>query len=351
MLETTHPAGDLPPELADRLVRYTHLKPCTTAFVDTRTPGSTEKENFTIIGPGVSENPEQHVHIDLAHGFNIGATRQPPGCVNSQHSHETAEVFIVHRGRWAFHLGENADDGTVELLRGDTISIPTNVFRGFENIGDEVGFMFAALGGDDPGRVMWARYVFEQATKFGLILLDDGSLIDTTKGQAIPDGRKPLQVPSPEQAAGLRSMTGADLEQCVVRFSEPQLGSDSVLLAHGALLEQPLIGAACPDENICEAPLNWPHGFQLRRLAVAPASHTHRHTRQEEEVIMMHAGTLRLKLDDGSCELTAGDVFTVPIGTPRQLVNNGSQTAIAHIVRGSNHPKAAKLALAKGVRA
>ncbi|MDH5619947.1 MAG: cupin domain-containing protein, partial [Gammaproteobacteria bacterium] len=93
--------------LASMLVRYADLRPCTTAFVDTRTPGSAEKENFTIIGPGVAENPEQHVHISVPHGFNIGGARQPPGCLNSQHSHETAEVFVVHSGTWAFLLGPN----------------------------------------------------------------------------------------------------------------------------------------------------------------------------------------------------------------------------------------------------
>ncbi len=89
-------------EVASRLVRYPDLRPCTTAFIDTHTPGSDQKENFTIIGPGVAENPDQYVHIDIPHGFNIGAARQPAGCVNSQHSHETAEVFVVHTGRWKF---------------------------------------------------------------------------------------------------------------------------------------------------------------------------------------------------------------------------------------------------------
>ncbi len=44
-------------KLDERLVRYADLKPCLNAFVDTRTPGSDRKENFTIIGPGVAENP------------------------------------------------------------------------------------------------------------------------------------------------------------------------------------------------------------------------------------------------------------------------------------------------------
>ena len=62
-------------QMRARLVRYGELVPCRTAFIDTRTPGSEEKENFTIIGPGVAENPDQHVHIREPHGFNIGAAR------------------------------------------------------------------------------------------------------------------------------------------------------------------------------------------------------------------------------------------------------------------------------------
>ena len=84
----------------NRLVRYGELIPCKTAFIDTHTPGSDQKENFTIIGSGVSENPEQHVHISIPHGFNIGAAGQPPKCNNSLHSHRTAEVFFVLSGRW-----------------------------------------------------------------------------------------------------------------------------------------------------------------------------------------------------------------------------------------------------------
>ena len=172
--------------LAERLVRYDELRPCTTAFIDTRTPGSAEKENFTIIGPGVAESPDQHVHIEIPHGFNIGGARQPPNCVNSQHSHETAEVFIVHSGTWAFLLGPNKEDGEVVLGPGDTISIPIQVFRGFENIGEDVGFLFAVLGGDDPGHVTWAPYVFDNAKEYGLILLEDGSLVDTTRARRFP---------------------------------------------------------------------------------------------------------------------------------------------------------------------
>ena len=37
------------------------------------------------------------------------------------------------------------------LTLGDTISIPVHVFRGFENVGTDVGFMFAILAGTIRG--------------------------------------------------------------------------------------------------------------------------------------------------------------------------------------------------------
>jgi hypothetical protein len=63
-------------DLSDRIVRYGELKPCRTAFIDAHTPGSDQKENFTIIGGGVSESADQHVHISDQIGFNIGAAGQ-----------------------------------------------------------------------------------------------------------------------------------------------------------------------------------------------------------------------------------------------------------------------------------
>ena len=91
--------------IQSRIVRYGELKPCKTAFIDAHTPGSDQKENFTIVGGGVSESPDQHVHITDKIGFNIGAAGQPPKCRNSLHSHTTAEVFFVAKGRWRFFLG------------------------------------------------------------------------------------------------------------------------------------------------------------------------------------------------------------------------------------------------------
>ena len=178
-----------------RIVRYGDLKPCKTAFIDAHTPGSNQKENFTTIGGGVSESADQHVHISDTPGFNIGAAGQPPNCRNSLHSHTTAEVFFVLKGRWRFFWGRWGDAGEVTLEEGDIINIPTGIFRGFENIGTDYGMIMAVLGGDDAGGgVVWAPQVIQDAAEHGLVLGKNGKLYDTKKGAMLPDGVEPMPV-------------------------------------------------------------------------------------------------------------------------------------------------------------
>ena len=182
-------------EMEKRIVRYGDLKPCKTAFIDAHTPGSNQKENFTIIGGGVSESADQYVHINDTPGFNIGAAGQPPNCRNSLHSHTTAEVFFVLKGRWRFFWGRWGDAGEVTLEEGDIINIPTGIFRGFENIGTDYGMIMAVLGGDDAGGgVVWAPQVIQDAAEHGLVLGENGKLYDTKKGATLPEGVEPMPV-------------------------------------------------------------------------------------------------------------------------------------------------------------
>ena len=292
-------------EMEKRVVRYADLRPCYNAFIDTRTPGSEAKENFTIIGPGVSENPEQHVHIAEPHGFNIGGARQPPRCVNSQHSHNTAEVFVVHTGTWRFDIGEHGDDAQVVIGPGDVISLPTGMFRGFTNIGEETGYLFAVLGGDDPGRVLWAPKVFDMAADYGLVLLENGSLVDTTAGQEIPPGERPMPRTSPEQVAALAVPTAEQAEALVWRAGD----------------EDGIIPVIAPG-----AALGWEHPFSLDRMK-APQN---RATPEMPEVLFVHTGALAVSWDGGQLVLGSGDTMTVPVGLERTL----SGDAMAYRVSG-----------------
>ncbi|NVO57791.1 cupin [Rhodobacteraceae bacterium B1Z28] len=187
----------------DRIVRYGELKPCKTAFIDAHTPGSDQKENFTIIGGGVSESPDQHVHITDKIGFNIGAAGQPPKCRNSLHSHTTAEVFFVAKGRWRFFWGRYGTAGEFIAEEGDIFNIPTGIFRGFENVGQDYGMIMAILGGDDAGGgVTWAPQVIEDAQAHGLMLGDNGVLYDSKKGHELPHNVRPMPLLTEEQLKG-----------------------------------------------------------------------------------------------------------------------------------------------------
>ena len=323
--------------LTQRLIRYADLRPCRNAFIDTRSPGSEAKENFTLIGPGVSENPEQHVHIPQPHGFNIGAARQPGKCLNSQHSHETAEVFIVHTGKWRFVLGANADEGHVDLARGDVISLPTHMFRGFENLGSRstADFLFAVLGGDDPGHVTWSPPVFEMARDFGLVLLEGGRLVDTVKGEAIPAGAKWQKPPSAAVMRKLRSPTAEEMAKCVLRVRDLR-GNPNSPLAGAGVEECPIIVPRATGDGFAPGPITgwWPHGFNLRALRLRSGAAVPAHIRREEEVLMVHSGSVEVSLPDGSVLLAAGDTFTTPKGVARAFRATSSEGCLVHVVRG-----------------
>ncbi len=196
----------------DRIVRYGELKPCKTAFIDAHTPGSNQKENFTIIGGGVSESPDQHVHITDKVGFNIGAAGQPPHCRNSLHNHTTAEVFFVLKGRWRFFWGRYGTAGEFVAEEGDIFNIPDRDFRGFENIGTDYGMIMAILGGDDAGGgVTWAPQVIEDAREHGLILGENGVLYDSKKGQTLPHNVSPMPLLTDEEL----KLSGTPVEDVV----------------------------------------------------------------------------------------------------------------------------------------
>lgn len=334
-----------------RLVRYRELRPCRNAFVDTYTPGSDQKENFTIIGPGVAEHPDQYVHIKEPHGFNIGGARQPPGCTNSQHSHETEEVFIVHSGQWAFRWGEHCEDGEAVLGPGDCISIPVNVFRGFENVGDGTGYLFAILGGDDPGNVLWAPDVFDKASDHGLILLQNGRLVDTTRGEQIPSDVAPMPPTTPEQVAAHRVMTVEEMLDCVCSCDEQATAPVSSLGEAGeGVVERAIIGKANPAESIDAGKLAWTHGFHVRRLDLAPGGALAHHSRSEEEVVYVHQGQLTYEWGREQLVLEAGDVLTVPIGLAHGFRNVSDEPAVVYVVRGGDTPSAPQWAADKPSR-
>jgi len=322
--------------MATRLVRYADLVPCRTAFVDSRNAGSTDKENFTIIGGGVSESADQFVHITEPHGFHIGGARQPGGCVNSQHSHETAEVFVVHSGQWRLLFGPNREDGTLDIGPGDVVSVPTHMYRGFENIGTETGFLWVVLGREDPGRVTWAPAVLEAAADNGLKLSKGGMLIDTSSGDytlRAEDG------PEDGQPAELITPSLERLLECMVRDGEATAEPKSPLAANG-VSEAGVIVPRATSDGFAAGPISgwWAHGFNLRQLTLQSGAYVPHHARAEAEVLFIQSGTLEVTWPGGALMMGSGDTLTVPIGLSHAFRNTASVPCDVVVVRGSDDP-------------
>ena len=284
-------------DLSNRIVRYGELKPCRTAFIDAHTPGSDQKENFTIIGGGVSESADQHVHITIPHGFNIGAAGQPPHCRNSLHSHRTAEVFFVASGRWRFFWGRWGNAGEVILEPGDIINIPTGIFRGFENVGTDYGMIMAVLGGDDAGGgVIWAPQVIEDARDHGLVLGQNGKLYDTKKGESLPEGVAPMPLLTEDELKAFPEPTARDvLPRHVARYLDLAAMADrepmTVIGEAGRLPDRP--------------------GFEVS-LVTRGSALTGPVTEAQPSVLMPVFGHWRVTWDGGEAILAPGDTMSVP---------------------------------------
>ena len=286
-----------PDQMEARVVRYGDLKPCKTAFIDAHTPGSNQKENFTIIGGGVSESADQHVHIAETPGFNIGAAGQPPKCRNSLHSHRTAEVFFVLKGRWRFFWGRWGTAGEVVLEEGDIFNIPTGIFRGFENIGTDYGMIMAILGGDDAGGgVIWAPQVIEDARDHGLVLGENGKLYDSKNGQHLPDGVAPMSLLTDEQLKAFPEPTTAQvIPDYVARYWDMMALSDhqpcKVIGADGLLRDRP--------------------GFEVEFLSRDSLPET-AYALDRHEILMPMRGHWRLTWEGGTTVLNPGDTAAIP---------------------------------------
>ena len=309
-----------------RIVRYGELRPCKTAFIDAHTPGSDQKENFTIIGGGVSESADQHVHITETPGFNIGAAGQPPKCRNSLHSHTTAEVFFVLKGRWRFFWGRYGTAGEFIAEEGDIFNIPTGIFRGFENVGTDYGMIMAVLGGDDAGGgVTWAPQVIEDAADHGLVLAETGRLYDTKKGERLPEGVRPMPLLTEEQLKAYPEVpVEGVIRDYVARYWD--------LMALAAHKPAKVIG---PDAMLKDRP-----GFEidfLTRGSIPDEMHAH----DRHSVLMPVRGHWKLRWEGGETVLAPGDTALLNPGERHALAPSMTGEASLYRVTATDDPAGA----------
>ena len=182
--------------------------------------------------------------------------------------------------------------------------------------------------------------VFDLAKDHGLILMEDGSLHDTTLGQALPEHVAPMPKTSEKQVASHLVVNAGGLSELIVRNRKFNWSKETVLSRFDGVEEVSLLGPANAAESIPEGPLAWDHGFVVRALKLMPGATIPDHVRFEEEVLFIQRGNCQISVDGESLELSPGDTFTTPIGSTRKLSNNGPDTCFLYVTRRTNQPKA-----------
>ena len=341
------PPADLIVDVDDvgrRIIEPHQFVADTEAFIDVRLPGSVGKASYSFIGPGVSQNADQVVNLAEPHGFNVGAAGMPHGTVNNPHMHYTAEVFVCTRGRWEMRLGQHGEQ-TVEIGPNTIFSVPTWIFRGFKNIGDDNGWLFTVLGSDNTGGILWAPQILEAAASTGLYLSPVGAVLDATAGDLTNDTVAPID----ETRLGeLDHYTDAEIAERIVapdrlNWSKVALLS-SVLPGHGSAIA-PVIGFGLTEDRRQRPPIWTPHGFTLEWLRLDPGASTGLHRIDQNQALFLVEGEWQVtynRLDNQiSRTATEDTVVSIPGNCWRDLTNTGAAIATCLVVcAGDNRARA-----------
>ena len=329
-------------EAEKRLIKRSDYVSCNVAFIDCKTPGSHLKENYSLIGPGVTSSADQVINLREPHGFNIGAAAMPNGITNNLHIHFTAEVFLCFKGEWKFRWGPNGDDGEIVGRAGDIVSVPTWIFRGFTNVGPDDGWLFTALGGDDTGGIIWHPSIISGAAQYGLYLSKGNMLIDTDKGVQKPDDGELITPMSEDEIAKLRRYSVDEMRQRVVTRAERAWSADALLdsCLDGHRSEMaPVIGYGISQDRNHAPKITNPHGFSIEWLKLPPGQSVSRFRIDAKQVLIAFSGSCAITLNGPGAEvelpLNAWDTASIPGSAWRSIRNlSDSEAEIAVITAG-----------------
>ena len=308
-----------------RLAKFKDLIPSTLPFVEGKLDGHKERKNYSILGPGVAEDADQSIKISEPHGFNLGAVSAKPFNGSGLHSHLTAEVFIIYSGKWRFYWGSEGKDETI-LNPGDIISMPTNMFRAFENAGDEEGLIFVVLGGDDPGIVTWIPEVLERAKKTGMALLDDNSLIDLNI-KAIPNGRRLLEPISNDEIKKFNNYKLDQLQSNISTLSnrienEINIG-DNIKISH-------ILGNIFQDKSVNPI-IKQDTGFSLSCFK-SKKGRVENLIFNKPTILFSQKGNWKIEMENLSKEINFKDTISVPLGVNINIEINESEVSYLNCV-------------------
>ena len=294
--------------MTERIARFNELTPSTLPFVEGRIEGHKERKNYSIVGPGVAEDSQQSVKISKPHGYNLGAVSANPKNGSGLHSHTTAEVFLIYSGSWRFYWGADGKNEII-LSKGDIISMPTNMFRGFENAGDEEGLIFVVLGNDDPGIITWVPDVLIKARETGLALLDDNSLIDLRESK-VPSNRKLLEPITNEILQKFDNYEINEIEKFICRFKNQT--NYEIDLNNGIKIIQ-IIGNNFSNKNY-SALINHDTGFNLSILK-GKQGLIEDLVFDKPTILFSQKGNWKVKIEEEEFNINSKDTFSLPLNT------------------------------------
>lgn len=332
-------------EAEARLVRRGDMVACRLAFIDCKMPGSERKENYSLIGAGVTQSAEQMVNLTDPHGFSLGVAAMPPGTTNNLHVHFTAEVFMVFKGTWTFRWGANGDEGEVVGRAGDVVSIPTWIFRGFTNTGNDDGWIFTALGGDDTGGILWHPSILAHAARHGLFLTRDNMLVDTAAGQPRPEDGALIRPMSQADIEAMRRWSPAEMQQRMVTTEQRAWSDrallDSVLPGHASRLA-PVLGHGISQDRDQLPPIRNPHGFAIEWLRLEPGQQVGPFRLMAKQVLIVFQGAARVAMNAPdravTVDVAAQELVSVPENVWRSVVCTGDTALEVAVLTGGDGP-------------
>lgn len=338
-------------QIRARFIPFDGLRYSTEAFIDYRIPGCGPKKNYALIGPGVSQNPNQPVSLREKHGFQVGGVSMPAGTTNPPHMHFTAEVFICTKGRWQMHWGFDPEPLKAEIGEGDIFTVPTWIYRGFQSLGPDDAFMFTGLGRDDTGGILWGPWTLEAARQQGVHLTEDYRIIDEQQeGQKWNDDDKRLQPMTPGEIDALRKWSPEQMARRCVRYADLDWSADALLDSampgcSGQLA--PVIGLGMSQDRNHLAPVQNAHGFSIEWLRLPAGGSMSRHKLADKQVLVVYRGQIDITVDSAQSPVAitakgtdqGWDSFAMPADTWRSYRNTGSNEAVMLVMTPGDHRK------------
>ena len=308
-----------------KLAKFSDLVPSKLPFVEGKLEGHKNRKNYSIVGPGVAEDISQSIKISTPHSFNLGAVSAMPRNGSGLHSHTTAEVFIIFSGKWRFYWGNEGKDETI-LGAGDIISMPTNMFRGFENAGDQEGTMFVVLGGDDPGIITWLPSVLEKAKKTGMALLNDNTLIDLSKNN-IPKDKTLLSPISSEEIKKFDNYNLTEIEKFICKFSKRT--NNEVKLNENFKITQ-IIGNHFQNKTFSPI-IKQNTGFNLSILK-SKKGKINNLKFSKPTVMFSQIGSWHIQIEDFEVNLNSKDTISIPINSNVNISIDSKEESLLNCV-------------------